>query len=886
MALRRENILALIGKGRYHSAILTTFSFDFIFFEMKAMKWLRSCGVRNVNVFIDGNYYAELMQQLSGEEMKLAPGYSLYPVFEKSIFHPKVWMLFGEKEGLLIIGSGNLTSSGNGNNEEIWAAFHFSITKSDHATIFSEAWRYLQNLCTDIKGFTREKSTRWIADHSKWVTGLPKTEKAVFHQTEATDRVAFLTNSKSETIWQQLTTIIAREKVKVITVISPFYDRKGKAIRAIQGLFQGCRVNIIIDERGSIPAEMAATPNSYFYDWYTLGVSKSLHVKSATQHTKSKLHAKIIHFSTSSAKEFCLFGSANVTPEGLGLPGFNYNAEVSLLLESKQGGILERLGIKLNKPISLTSFKTEQKPSIFEKIIDKNRSKIRLISAEWVYDDLYLFATGEYNQKLGVKLFNAESQVLKEYSIDEFKEEIKIELDSPLKECRSVELFDFGLANSISNRILLSDYSLLAKTHPSPKTEEIEKIYSEIQSGDLTKLLDLLPMALLDEEELEVSSSVVAKGSSHPEKLNLQEKPVQQFDLSKYRQVEHRGNEKNLLHSSLSLRILDILKFIKSKDFAFRNEAELRVDEQIENLGKTEGVGEDEIKISKNSTLFDLKSQQRKLLSFFNKLHEHFQFLLYDRRKPKNYKPTMSDLTKFLISLELLTDYGGKNENYSVENNEHVFTFLDYNGDEPYFNNSVKGCCLNLVGDFLMLARAGFKEYEFEYTQNKLVELKYDALVASITCILNIRWKETEEKYLKCVLLNTLHYLGDRNPVIFREKLSDMYDSLKERKSKLTYQSPIYMHNFNLFSTRAVPAFLRTIDKLETLNFDQKAEKGDVIYKSPWGYCHVKYVSNANDFTLVRPGFMWDNEMGEFINHCGDELYRQLRLSSFIKVEW
>jgi hypothetical protein len=89
MILERENILTLIGSRRYHSAILTTFSFDFYFFEMKAMKWLRSCGVRNINVFIDGHYYSELMQQATGEEMQLSAGYSLYPVFQKSVFHPK-----------------------------------------------------------------------------------------------------------------------------------------------------------------------------------------------------------------------------------------------------------------------------------------------------------------------------------------------------------------------------------------------------------------------------------------------------------------------------------------------------------------------------------------------------------------------------------------------------------------------------------------------------------------------------------------------------------------------------------------------------------------------------------------------------------------------------
>ena len=86
MTLERENILTLIGSKRYHSCILTTFSFDFYFFEMKAMKYLRSRGVRNINVFIDGHYYSEILNNATGEEMQLSPGYSLYPIFQKSIF--------------------------------------------------------------------------------------------------------------------------------------------------------------------------------------------------------------------------------------------------------------------------------------------------------------------------------------------------------------------------------------------------------------------------------------------------------------------------------------------------------------------------------------------------------------------------------------------------------------------------------------------------------------------------------------------------------------------------------------------------------------------------------------------------------------------------------
>jgi hypothetical protein len=96
------------------------------------------------------------MQQATGDEMKLATGYSLYPVFEKSIFHPKVWFCWRD-EGLLLVGSGNLTNSGNSSNDEIWGAYHFDIKQPQNAPVFSTAWNYVSKLCSTTKGITSEK---------------------------------------------------------------------------------------------------------------------------------------------------------------------------------------------------------------------------------------------------------------------------------------------------------------------------------------------------------------------------------------------------------------------------------------------------------------------------------------------------------------------------------------------------------------------------------------------------------------------------------------------------------------------------------------------------------------------------------------------------------
>ena len=63
------------------------------------------------------------------------------------------------------------------------------------------------------------------------------------------------------------------------------------------------------------------------------------------------------------------------------------------------------------------------------------------------------------------------------------------------------------------------------------------------------------------------------------------------------------------------------------------------------------------------------------------------------------------------------------------------------------------------------------------------------------------------------------------------------------------------------------------------------AEKGKLIYKSPWGYCLVKNVSKQNEFTLIRPGFLWDNKLCDFIMHSNDEVYRPIPIKSFILLD-
>ena len=882
MALERENILTLIGSRRYHSCLLTTFSFDFYFFEMKAMKWLRSCGVRNINVFIDGHYYSELMQQATGEEMQLTAGYSLYPVFQKSIFHPKIWMLFGDKEGLLIVGSGNLTNSGNGNNDEIWGAFHFDIRSTENAPIFSSAWNYLSMLSASVRGQMNEKTTRWIVENSKWLNELPKVKPFQFSNTSQKEKVAFLFNSETSSIWEELSKHISNEKVIEITSISPFYDNNGKALQELKSLFSSAKINVVLDERGLIPSSMQVSKTFTFYDWRDAGVSKVQYAKS--ENSKSKLHGKIIHFKTKSGNEFCLFGSANVTPEGLGLAGKYSNAEVSLLIQSEKGGLLNGLGIKLKASNSkkLSDFTATTTKSIYETVIKNNQFKVQLLSAELIYDELTLHSNGNYSEQFKVVFFDRQNKFLHSQIFSKYEQELKINLNPELGSFQYVQ-FANNSDEFISNKLLVSDYFLLAKTHPNPKTEDIERIYSEIQNGELSKVLDLLHYAIIDETENEEDTSVLHKSKNTDAKREEKKEPERIYDLSSYKPIEHSAYEKNLLLSSLSLRVLEVLKFIHSKGLSTNRQDDISVDEQEDNLGNISGNEKNEVKTLRNLSFSLLKSERRKLISYFDNLYSNQQEILYANNRPKIYKPTLTDLSKYLIALELILEYGGKSEKYDEQDTQHYFSYLPF--VDEYDNNNVKGCCLNLIGDFLMMARTGFKEYEFDYTKRKVEDLKGEALVNTIVCLLNNRWKENELHYFFSMLLNTLHYLGWKNIELFNNNFGELKTKITRRISEVKHRESGLEQNIEIFYRKVCPAFNKVIKRLTDKNFDTLAVQGQIIYKSPWGYCYVHSVTKTNDFTLIRPGFMWDYERLDFVRHCPDDIYNPIKLISFICVE-
>lgn len=107
----------------FHKALLLTYSFDPIFFEQVVLPDLWAGRSGDILAIGDRDQVAEATQVSAGQLWHLGKNYLLASANHEGAFHPKVMLRLGAKDGAVLIGSGNLTSSGWGGNQELGTAW-------------------------------------------------------------------------------------------------------------------------------------------------------------------------------------------------------------------------------------------------------------------------------------------------------------------------------------------------------------------------------------------------------------------------------------------------------------------------------------------------------------------------------------------------------------------------------------------------------------------------------------------------------------------------------------------------------------------------------------------------------------------------------------------
>ena len=743
--IERKNIIKLLGdrSNVYHSALLTTYNFDPIFFESVYLSTLRKLGITNIVVLMDASMYDQLLADTNYLYHRVTQNnYTL--VRQKNaysgVFHPKMVLLFGEEEGALVLGSGNLTYSGLSNNEEVWSAFHVVGNESIHYLLFYKAWNYLRNATSMVSPLV-QRQLDWMQEQCPWLH-KESTDRIVHLQSG--EECQFLYNSDNSTILNSIYALVGEKEIDEITVISPFYDTEGHALKELQKHFSPKRMKCVLD------LNRQSAPYSLFQGITSIAFHKST--------SFNPLHAKIIEIQ-GKEETWILCGSANAGNMALGISTFAFNDEACILLHSmKKRNYIKELGF------SFTSLTSEERQRIVRPKQEKKEVSsilVKLISCEEKENELFLrFNKSGIEGKL--TLFdNAQNAICCFDIITDEETSIAVE---------NVDIGTLHIAVlkkdnvEISNRIIVIREINVECANPDPKRR---KLSSLLDDADLLENLGhILGYVEFDETDKKTKSTKSIKATA---KDDTEDDAVVTRD---------RFNE--LKDSALSISMhsgIRILSYLQQ--MLFQREESVQTDDELLDLDE-EGVDKKGQKSEKKgdialSNADDASRMRSDVVKFLKKM----QNFLLEKTKDKSVHGKKHPA----VNKPMLMAVPGLNAASSLAvASRAVVCMMNKYGPYIIKENDIRELLIKNAGVFISLY-ANMLPCDDSIRNRKVLEILKDATVDLLTALCFFSCSK-DNSSIPQLVLNSLEMWKNRN------ELNDILPLLEDQLKKL---NPIFL---------------------------------------------------------------------------------------------
>lgn len=225
--------------GRWTSFFATTYSMELEFFDEYLFRRLGEPPL-NATVLADAGKHARLWTSGDDQTRRLRRAnrdYLLRPVlFGAGAFHPKTYLFGNVSEGVLLVGSGNLTMSGVERGREVFSAFR-STKPDDVGTI--RGWRQWTDGIVERLA-DEEVRFRWLRlrrECGGWLEGDTAGSRFI--------------GTGERSILDQFADRVDGE-VDELHVMAPFYDRDALALKALLDRFRPARLHVYIGARTSV----------------------------------------------------------------------------------------------------------------------------------------------------------------------------------------------------------------------------------------------------------------------------------------------------------------------------------------------------------------------------------------------------------------------------------------------------------------------------------------------------------------------------------------------------------------------------------------------------------------------------------------------------------
>ena len=706
----------------FHSVVMTTFSFDFHHFESQVLRELKRKGVTNVNLFADTTMLDKSIGFSTGHLKSLSTSYSINSIPCTGAFHPKITILAGENDVLLLQGSGNITNGGHGKNHELFTVFYANKEDQTQLPIIQEAWLYLRKLTAKIEGISSEKLD-WVSSNCNLLTDI-NIKPHQFSEIETNFSAALLYNEETS-IWEQLKELVPSGSVKNIKVFSPFYDEKGTLLNRLSTQYNNCTIDAYLQpNRGIHPFKMEELDEISFISWESTNRAKETTVK-----YQRKLHSKLFWFDAGE-NQYCLIGSPNATLAAFGTETKRgANDEFAVLIKVSDKQILEEL--KLTGDVELLTPTENIDDQLVEKEIEndqtKNSGKIKLLGVDQDGKNITLFVQNKTILKSSIlALYDNWGQELERLTLDVTKPKIRIEIKNAVKEnvLAFVQFID-SENESLSNKQVVNKLHELWNTNPSAENRRLMKLGSLIESGnggvfDIVEFYNTIQSSRKHIEKNTSGSSGGNNANENDSALSAASLTYEEAIALNKETIEHQ----KILKQHSSIRIWDSIENY-FKELAIAEEDE-DMDDEEEGEATTSRTRSEKKERTFSIPLNSVKVLERRRASI-EKFLTNYAIGLNKSIVAKNHQIGLVDMALFLIVMKHLIQFTDRKVVFKTSVDKKKSVLYPLSGKLSELSN-FSGATLNLLGAFVnLLCHSQFENGHDEYTQNKLIH--YQVLV-------------------------------------------------------------------------------------------------------------------------------------------------------------
>lgn len=850
-----------IPANKFQSAILTSYTLNFYYFEQQVLRLLNKKGINYVSVLADAAMLNQQFDEMSSFSETRKRSYSLNGIHATGAFHPKINLLVGENAVLGLIGSGNLTSSGHGKNLETWNAIYIDDVNDPKIGLVKQIWDYIRLLHEGL-GENAINRLKTIAENSKILSNLPKVRASNQFPIGNNSELSFLNSAPGKSIQPELAKLIGTDRIKKITIMSPYYDVNGSLINYLNETYKPEAINIILQEEfGSIPHKLKPTPNMRFYNWIDI---KGQDLK------QDYFHAKNIIFEGTSSN-YLLTGSANASVPAIGMKNTDaVNYEACFLYKESGKNYLAELGINLSKtPIALSSIKAIPSAELEEQESILHKIKIQSIEQNSYYLSLKYIIQSNITGAI-LKICSAKGVEISGIKV-EFGDKIdSIKLDWVLNNQAFYAVFyDLNGIAQISSKQFITNLDAFEATSPSPNNRRLTEMSKLIEGGQFYshKIIEYLSTWTKKSHNTKSSSSaekLEESEESENDKIELDELPYIPYEEMMLRISKlEKENKKEITKRYRTVRLWEsILIYLReSKEQA---EKEKFDEEELEDVNNSTGRSDPKpMAVKKPIKNTSFQSMKRKVTRFL----DSYWVLLEEKCSSDNPpKPSIIDLSMYLVIIEILFHLVDHKEMVEGEDGiieEKLLLDLKLKRDAA---DTWSEYVMKLTGMIALWANKanGIEEGETEEEKLKLeVYLNHTKNVGIISMCLFGVYNETvmsnSKIWRNTNVLNTLLAFGDQehdrlNDSIFADYLPnhilDQLDEFRLKEELLSINKFIYQYHNNNPSELKYRYYLSS-----NQGYGYIIKQIPETKPSGW-----KFLKMAN------PAYPWDEELKDYWN--------------------